>query len=195
MATWTIATTTTNPELAAKIIALLTSEGIAPSIDVEGLEPNGDFKVEITRKRFRAGMPRPEFAWSVTGPQGEHNYGICWTEQEARDAADRTIRAIRSGEFAAQKAAFAARKRAAAKAEAATVEPAVAEPATNTPRATPNQIDRITSLLIRRYRSGDEGGFFATGGLMADGHVDRAAVAALSRQKASELISSLTGNY
>lgn len=54
--------------------------------------------------------------------------------------------------------------------------------------ATGRQIDYILTLLTRRARSGEGGGFFT-------GPTDRAGIAKLSQADASAYINSLTGNY
>jgi len=54
--------------------------------------------------------------------------------------------------------------------------------------ATPRQVDYILTLLDRRARSGDGGGFFS-------GPTDRAGIEKLSRSEASSYIDSLKGDY
>lgn len=67
---------------------------------------------------------------------------------------------------------------------------------TREPLATGNQIDYIVSLLSRRTRAGEGGGFMSTQGLYReDGTINRAAIAAMTRRNASALIDSLRGNY
>jgi hypothetical protein len=55
-------------------------------------------------------------------------------------------------------------------------------------RATPRQVDFIMSLLARRERTGEGGGFFT-------GPTDRESVARLTRTEASTYIDSLKGAY
>jgi hypothetical protein len=70
-----------------------------------------------------------------------------------------------------------------------------AKPATET-LANSAQVERVIELLIRRARTGEGDGFASTKGLFTvDGAVDRAAVAAMTGAQASQLITSLTGNY
>lgn len=62
--------------------------------------------------------------------------------------------------------------------------------------ATDRQVEYIIKLLIDRVRSGEGGGFASTKGLYTpDGTIDRAAVTALTKAQASQLITSLTGSY
>jgi hypothetical protein len=61
-------------------------------------------------------------------------------------------------------------------------------PAPGTPMATPRQVDYIMSLLARRERSGEGGGFF-------QGPTDRDGIAALTKAEASNYIRSLKGDY
>ncbi|BAD58860.1 hypothetical protein [Nocardia farcinica] len=71
-----------------------------------------------------------------------------------------------------------------------------AEKAAPEPTATDRQIDYIVALLEGRARRGEGGGFMSTHGLYkADGTVDRAAVAKMTRRTASAMIDSLRGNY
>jgi hypothetical protein len=67
------------------------------------------------------------------------------------------------------------------------------------PAITDRQVDYIAELLAHRVRSGEGGGFFATGAfLIGEGdrtRIDMDAVRALTRRQASSLIDSLKGNY
>lgn len=67
------------------------------------------------------------------------------------------------------------------------------------PKATAAQVDYIANLLAERVRSGDGGGFFATGAFLtrqgSQTRIDMDAVRSLTRKQASNLIDSLKGNY
>lgn len=67
------------------------------------------------------------------------------------------------------------------------------------PAITDRQVDYIAELLARRVRSGEGGGFFATGAFLVGAgdqtRIDMDAIRALSRRQASSLITSLKGDY
>lgn len=105
-----------------------------------------------------------------------------WTTSRLRDLAAQQDRYLRNrgidtrteAEKAADAAARAARREA---------------------PATTGQVNYLVTLLARRARSGEGGGFVSTKGLDSAGNVDRAALEALTVEQASALIDSLTGNY
>lgn len=211
MTTWTITHTdaiiTADPTEAREIIAHLTSKGIAPTIEITDAPAADTYTIEITVTRQRANaMPRPSVSATVTDPDTGETATVnhCWNETEARERAAALIERIRSGEHATMLANSAAARviRAGehAKAEAATKAAQAAtqavDPASQEPTATGNQIEYIVSLLARRARSGEGGGFMSTRGLYRkDGTIDRTAIAAMTRRNASALIDSLRGNY
>lgn len=79
-------------------------------------------------------------------------------------------------------------------AETAVAEERVETPqAPTTPMATERQVDYITKLLVRRSTESGFSGLVS--GLMTGQHVNKAAVRALTRARASEVIDSLTDSY
>lgn len=67
---------------------------------------------------------------------------------------------------------------------------------TAAPAATPGQVDYLVDLLCRRTLTGEGGGFIGTDRYVtAEGRIDRAALAGLTRDHASQMITSLKGAY
>lgn len=74
--------------------------------------------------------------------------------------------------------------------------PAVPERPKPVPLATPKQVAYIADLLSRRFRDGDTSGFMGVSSLITStGAIDLDAIGALTRARASQLISSLRGDY
>lgn len=61
--------------------------------------------------------------------------------------------------------------------------------------ATDKQVAYLITLLARRARSGEGGGYAPTRGLYSGGNVDEQALRALTVEQASQLIDSLTDRY
>lgn len=64
-----------------------------------------------------------------------------------------------------------------------------------TPMATDRQVDYLVTLLARKYRSGELDGFASWTQYITDTEIDVKALRALTRDRASQLITSLKGDY